>query len=208
MSPCHTPCGPSRRICTRYWPAGSRESVGLEPALVGLLPVAIGLLGLRLGRVWGRERSRVQRQRRYQAGSKPELTHDRPPQKPLPALTGGAWGLSKDCSFRRIIKTSRQLAPVDQYPHIPAQSSRRRLDPVLCGCDPTARLDPTWLARLADTRLISHSDQRREKATTRRGALPRGPCSPVGIRCLVVCVLRAGGDLESSGVHRLLSAGH
>src|SRR5213082_3879823 len=106
------------------------------------------------------------------------------PGKPLPALTGGAWGLST------VIKTSRQLAPVDQYPNIPAQSSHRRLDPVLCGCDPTARLDPTWL----------------ENATTRRGALPRGPCPPVGIRCLVVCVLRAGGDLESSGVHRLLCA--
>src|SRR3977135_3586982 len=81
-------------------------------------------------------------------------------------------------------KTSRQLAPVDQSPHIPAQSSRRRLDPVLCGCDPTARLDPTCLARLADTPLLFHSDPRREKTTTPQGALPRGPCSPVGIRCL------------------------
>src|SRR6266853_4246343 len=113
---------------------------------------------------------------------KPESTHDRPPQKPLPALTGGAWGSS--------IKTSRQPAPVDQYRHIPAQSSHRRLEPVLCGCDPTARLDPTWL----------------ENATTRRGALPSGPRPPVGIRCLVVYVLGAGGDLESSGVHQLLSA--
>src|SRR5882757_9146123 len=107
-----------------------------------------------------------------------------------------------------VIKTSRQLAPVDQYPHIPTQSSHRRLDPVLCGCDPTARLDPTWLARLADTLLIWRSDQRRENATTRRGTLLRDPCPPVGIRCLVVYVLRAGGDLESSGVHRLLSAVH
>src|SRR4029077_6043331 len=105
------------------------------------------------------------------------------------ARAAGAWRLSKDCSFRRC---SGKAAASDRL-----GSHKTRTSP---HNSPATR---PRLARLANTHiLISRSEQRRENATT------RSPCPRVGVRRLVVYVLRAGGDLESSGVHRLLCAVH